>query len=59
MKSKKLSQLWNKVLNVNISNFEAVLKEVNAAKAFYEIDNNEYSEMVKQLNKFKKMFIEV
>lgn len=54
MKSKELTQLWNKVLNVNEFNYFQVLDEVTSND---RIEQSELAEMIKQLTKFYDLFM--
>ena len=57
MKSKTLTYLWKTVLDVTENNYSTVVSEVEAAYESGIIERNEYIEMKKQLDKFRKFFI--
>ena len=57
IKKFNLSTLWNKVLDVDITNYFQVLEEVKSAVNNGDIDYDEFREMCKHLGKFRKFFI--
>lgn len=57
MKSKALTYLWKTVLDVTDSNYFTVLAEVESAYESGTIERNEYIEMKKQLDNFRRVFI--
>ena len=57
MKSKALTYLWKAVLNVTENNYFAVVSKVETAYESGIIEKNEYVEMKKQLDNFRRFFI--
>lgn len=58
MRSRFLTHLWHKVLDVTWSNYFSVLEEVELAYTYGRIDNNEYSEMKKFLKNYSDTFMD-
>ena len=57
MKSKTLTYLWKTVLDVMENNYFTVVSEVETAYESGIIERNEYIEMKKQLDNFRRFFI--
>lgn len=57
MKSKTLTYLWEAVLSVDDNNYFGVLSVVESAYESGIIERNEYIEMKKQLDNFRRFFI--
>ena len=57
MKSKTLTYLWKTVLDVTENNYFTVVSEVEIAYESGIIERNEYIEMKKQLDNFRRFFI--
>lgn len=57
MKSKTLTHLWKTVLDVTENNYFTVVSEVENAYESGIIERNEYIEMKKQLDNFRRFFI--
>ena len=57
MKSKTLTYLWKTVLDVTENNYFTVVSEVETAYESGIIERNEYIEMKKQLDNFRRFFI--
>ena len=57
MKSKTLTYLWKTALDVTENNYSTVVSEVEAAYESGIIERNEYIEMKKQLDNFRRFFI--
>ena len=57
MKYKTLTYLWKTVCGVTDSNYFTVVSEVETAYESGIIERNEYIEMKKQLDNFRRFFI--
>ena len=57
MKSETLTYLWKIVLDVTENNYLTVVSEVETAYESGIIERNEYIEMKKQLDNFRRFFI--
>ena len=57
MKSKTLTYLWKTVLDVTENNYSTAVSEVEVAYESGIIERNEYIEMKKQLDNFRRFFI--